>query len=85
MCSGFELVYVRSRDRSIRGWYTVDRTVTDSEPVDWCWNDRGNGPEVTQDGVDGPFATKAEAACDAQDRYDAAYSAQDQIVPGGAP
>lgn len=43
------------------GFYAVDREQTDTSASDWCWNDRGNGPEVTKDGVFGPFSTEHDA------------------------
>lgn len=43
------------------GWYTFDRNQTDATLEDLTWNDCGNGPEPTDDGVDGPFTSEADA------------------------
>jgi len=41
-----------------RGWWV---TKSDMHPIDWTWNDRGNGPELIRPDAAGPFATEVEA------------------------
>lgn len=42
----------------IAGYYLSFRS---DDPSDWTWTDRGNGPEIVEDGVYGPFETEAVA------------------------
>ena len=51
-------IYLKSSDTRIRGWYATD---SDDPPKCWTWRDCGNGPEVVDSGVFGPFGTKAAA------------------------
>ena len=46
----------------VRGYYVADTTMTDQlEPLDWTFRNSGNGPELMNDAIVGPFATSADA------------------------
>lgn len=54
--------YIESSDPRIQGWYAGEPSSLDCELV---WSDRGNGPEIVNDGVWGPYDSEeaAMAAC----------------------
>lgn len=53
-----EIVYVESHDSRICGWYVTESTLPSS---DWVWRNCGNGPEVVNDGIYGPYESEAVA------------------------
>ena len=59
---GIEFLRKTESNNDIAGFYVVDRSVTDSTPADWEWENFGNGPEIINDGVRGPFKTDDAAA-----------------------
>lgn len=46
------------------GWYWSE---TDFDLDDCVWRDLGNGPQIADDGIWGPFATEAEAIAHARE------------------
>ena len=54
----FDVVFINSLDHRINGWYYTESSTNWRE---WLWNDKGNGPEVTDDKVNGPYDFEHEA------------------------
>lgn len=55
--------YIESMDNQITGWYVGanDSDFEASAIEGWSWQDRGNGPELNQQDVYGPFGSQKEA------------------------
>lgn len=64
MRMNIEIIEVEATEQNsdeIVGWYVADRLETLACSAEWTWNNRGNGPEITTDGVYGPFRTERAA------------------------
>jgi hypothetical protein len=45
-------------NRDYAGFYVTD---SDTDPSEWTWNDRGNGPEIIDPLAYGPFPSESAA------------------------
>ena len=57
-----ETLFIESDDDRIQGWYITPDPELDASEL--TWNDRGNGPEVVNSEVFGPYESE-EAAINA--------------------